>query len=135
MPVAARSVVQVRTDVDVVAAREAGRALAADVGFTRTELVLLATAVSEVARNIVRHAGAGCVELAPVREGRRAGIRIIARDSGPGIADLGQALEIGFSTARGLGLGLPACQTLMDQFDIVSAPGEGTTVEMTKWLE
>lgn len=135
MTAPAERVIPIRSDGDVVVAREAGRAMAGDLGFRRSELVLVTTAISEVARNIVRHAGEGSVELAVVRDGVRVGIRIVARDHGPGIEDLERALEIGFSTARGLGLGLPACQTLMDRFDISSAPGAGTTVDMTKWVE
>jgi serine/threonine-protein kinase RsbT len=128
-------VVPVRTEADVVTARESGRAIASEVGFLRSNLVLVTTAISEVARNIVRYAGSGSVEFAPLHDGLRAGILVVARDRGPGIGDIARAMEIGYSTGRGLGLGLPACQTLMDDFEISSSAGEGTTVTMRKWLD
>jgi serine/threonine-protein kinase RsbT len=131
----AGSVVPVRREADVVVAREAGRALAAEMGFQRSSLVLVTTAISEVARNIVRYAGEGSVELVREHQGSRPGILIVARDAGPGIEDVQRALQIGYSTGRGLGLGLPACQTLMDEFDITSSPGEGTTIVMRKWVD
>jgi serine/threonine-protein kinase RsbT len=121
-------------DPDIVAARQAARALAAKAGFRSAELTLLATAVSEIARNIVRFAGSGeiCVELLG---SPRPGIRVVARDAGPGIEDVGKALEDGFSTDDGLGLGLPGARRLMDELSIVSERGRGTTVSMTKWFE
>jgi serine/threonine-protein kinase RsbT len=108
--------------------------MAFELGFGRSNLVLVTTAISEVARNIVRYAGEGSVEITAMDDAP-ASILIVARDRGPGIDDIGRALQIGYTTGRGLGLGLPGCQTLMDEFDITSAPGEGTTVVMRKWVE
>jgi serine/threonine-protein kinase RsbT len=127
--------VAVRSDGDVVTARDAGRTIASEIGFARSDVVVVVVAVSEVARNIVSYADQGSVELASIRSGRRAGISIVARDTGPGIEDVSKALEVGHSTGRGLGLGLPACRELMDEFAITSVVGEGTTIVMRKWLD
>ena len=121
-------------DTDVVAARMEARVLASRVGFTGTDLVMIASAVSEVARNIVAYAGPGEVVLSVVQNRSRIGLQVIARDQGPGIADLSRALEKGFSTSRSLGLGLPGSKQFMDEFTLESAPGIGTTVTMRKWL-
>jgi len=121
-------------DTDVVAARTAARVLASRVGFTGTDLVLIASAVSEVARNIVAYAGPGEVILSVVQNGSRLGLQVVARDQGPGIADLSRALEKGFSTSRSLGLGLPGSKRFMDEFRLESTLGMGTTVIMRKWL-
>lgn len=126
--------IAIRTDADIVAARQAARQLAARLGFSSTDLTILATAVSEVARNIVRFAGAGEVVVELI-EGPRRGVQIVARDAGPGIPDVEQALTDGYSTYHGLGLGLPGARRLMDEFAIASEPGRGTTVTMTKWRQ
>src|SRR6185503_17873994 len=112
-------------DTDVVAARTAARVLASRVGFTGTDLVLIASAVSEVARNIVAYAGPGEVILSVVQNGSRLGLQVVARDQGPGIADLSRALEKGFSTSRSLGLGLPGSKRFMDEFSLESTLGSG----------
>ena len=122
----------IRTDADIVAARQGARELAARLGLSRTELTVLATAVSEVARNIVRFAGSGDVVVELV-DRPRPGVRVVARDTGPGIADLDRAMSDGYSTYAGLGLGLPGARRLMDEFDVVSVQGSGTTVAMCKW--
>jgi serine/threonine-protein kinase RsbT len=126
--------IPVRVDSDVVAARQRVREVASRLGFSATELTVIATAVSEVARNIVRFAGVGelVVELI---ENPRSGVRVVARDSGPGIADVELALTDGYSTYQGLGLGLPGARRLMDDFAVMSEPGRGTTVTMTKWRQ
>jgi serine/threonine-protein kinase RsbT len=124
----------VGSDSDIVAARRAARALAADAGFGRTEQTVIATAVSEITRNIVRFATRGEVLIEMVLTPRR-GVRIVARDEGPGIPDVARALEDGYSTYDGLGLGLPGARRLMDQFDITSETGRGTTVTMIRWLQ
>jgi serine/threonine-protein kinase RsbT len=121
-------------DTDVVTARLAARALASRVGFTGTDLVLIASVVSEVARNIVAYAGPGEVVLSVVQSRSRLGLQVIARDQGPGIADLSRALEKGFSTSRSLGLGLTGSKRFMDEFRLESTLGSGTTVTMRKWL-
>lgn len=126
--------VAITGDPDIVTARRMARELAARAGMEGADLTLLATAVSEIARNIVRFAGGGEITIAIVERPRR-GIRIVARDTGPGIADVPQALRDGYSTERGLGLGLPGARRLVDEFDIVSEPGRGTTVTMTTWTE
>lgn len=126
--------VAITGDPDIVAARQAAREIAVRAGFTGTDLTLLATAVSEVARNIVRFADHGSVTVELLRE-PRAGIRVIARDTGPGIADVEDAMRDGFSTDEGLGLGLPGARRLVDEFDIASEPGHGTTVVLTKWFD
>jgi RNA polymerase sigma factor (sigma-70 family) len=124
--------VPIRTDADVVAARKAARELAARLNFSRTDLTVIATAVSEVTRNIVRFAGTGEVVVEIVEANRR-GVQVVARDSGQGIPDIDKAITDGYSTYAGLGLGLPGARRLMDEFAVVSEPGRGTTVTMTKW--
>jgi RNA polymerase sigma factor (sigma-70 family) len=125
---------RVEGDADVVRARQAARDVATRVGFSPTQRTMIATAVSEVTRNVVRFAGAGELVIEPL-DGDRVGLRIAARDRGPGIEDIEQAMRDGYSTYRGLGLGLPGVRRLMDEFVIVSEVGHGTTVTMTKWLE
>jgi len=127
--------IPISCDVDIVKARQEGRRLAEDVGFVFTELALIATAISELARNIVRYAKSGEIVIRPITNSARRGIQIVAQDRGPGIRDVEQALQIGFSTAGGLGLGLPGVRRLMDEFDIQSKLGQGTTVRITKWKD
>ena len=125
--------IAIERDIDIVSARQAGRTLAQQIGFTSTEQTLIATAISEVARNIVVYAKFGEIELAPAHDDGRDGILVIARDRGPGIADVALALRDGYSTKRSLGMGLPGARRLMDDFDIQSLVGRGTTVTMKKW--
>jgi serine/threonine-protein kinase RsbT len=124
--------VVIRHDGDVVAARQEGRALAARLGFASSDQVLIATAISEVTRNIIEYAGTGEVMLDVVGDGAKR--RIIARDEGPGIPDVALAVQDGYSTGKSLGLGLPGSRRLMDDFEIDSTVGQGTTVTMTKWV-
>jgi serine/threonine-protein kinase RsbT len=126
--------VPVAHDGDVVAARQKGREMAAHVGFSGSDLTIIATAISEIARNIVVYAKRGDVTLAPVADDGRRGILVIARDSGPGIPNIEQAMRDGFSTGKSLGLGLPGARRLMDEFEISSQVGVGTTVTMRKWV-
>ena len=127
--------IPISTDADIVKARQAVREFATRAGFSGTDLTVIATAVSEVARNIVRFAEKGEILVELVTGGRRGsrGVRVVARDAGPGIRDVAQAMTDGYSTYHGLGLGLPGARRLMDDFAIVSEPGRGTTVSMTKW--
>jgi serine/threonine-protein kinase RsbT len=125
--------VPILSDVDLVAARAQSRALAERLGFSRTDATLIATAISEVARNIIVHAGRGEIQMRPVYEEERHGLVVVARDSGPGMRDVRRALEASLASRGGLGLGLPGVRRLMDEFEIDSEPGEGTTVRMTKW--
>ena len=120
-------------DADVVAARKRGREVAAGVGFSATELTIIATAISEIARNIVMFASHGELVVSLVGENGRQGVTVVARDSGPGIADLGRALQDGYSGYGGMGLGLPGSRRLMDEFEITTEVDKGTTVTMTKW--
>ena len=125
--------VAIASDDDMVTARAEGRALAAHLGFSRTDATLVATAISEVARNIVVHAGRGEILIRPVYDSHRYGIVVVARDSGPGIHDPKAAMQDGFGSPGGLGLGLPGAKRLMDEFALDSRLGAGTTVTMKKW--
>jgi serine/threonine-protein kinase RsbT len=124
--------VPIASDADMVPARAEARALAEDLGFSRTDATLIATAVSEIARNIVSHVGLGEIVMTAIVEPDRRGLRVVASDEGPGIRDIEKALEHGYTSRKGLGLGLPGARRLMDDFDIASSSG-GTTVTMTKW--
>jgi RNA polymerase sigma factor (sigma-70 family) len=125
--------IPIRTDADVVTARKQGRELAAQAGFSATELTIIATAISEIARNIVMFARRGEIVVSLVGENSRQGVTVVARDSGPGIPDLEQAIQDGYSGYGGMGLGLPGARRLMDEFEINSEVDKGTTVTMTKW--
>jgi serine/threonine-protein kinase RsbT len=125
--------IAIRADVDIISARERGRGLAAELGFNRGELALIATAISELARNILTYAGQGEIALDREELGEKRGIVVIARDHGPGIADVDLALQDGYSTSRSLGIGLPGVRRLMDEFEVNSALGSGTTVTAKKW--
>jgi serine/threonine-protein kinase RsbT len=125
--------VPISVDADIVTARSRSREAAAGLGFGTTDLTVIATAVSEVTRNIVRFAGRGEVVVELLDE-PRPGVRIVARDAGPGIPDVALALQDGYSTYDGLGLGLPGARRLMDEFAVESEVGRGTTVTMIKWL-
>lgn len=125
--------IPISSDADIVAARQMGRALASQMGFTSTDLTLIATAISELARNIVLYAKRGEIVLKPVEDGHKRGMVVMARDDGPGIPDIGQAMQSGYSTSGSLGLGLPGVRRLMDEFEIVSEVGKGTTVTVKKW--
>ena len=126
--------IPINSDADIIEARIAARTMAQEIGFSGSDLVLIATAVSEVARNIVEYAKRGEVVLTQMHQASKHGLVVIAEDSGPGIADVALAMQEGYSTARGLGLGLPGARRLMDDFEIVSKAGKGTTITMRKWL-
>lgn len=125
--------VAIQREADIVAARQAGRHLAAQIGFSSTDQTLIATAISEVARNIVVHAVHGEIVLDRADEPGRVGIQVQAIDAGPGIDNKELAMRDGYSTKNSLGLGLPGARRLMDDFAIESELGRGTTVTMTKW--
>jgi serine/threonine-protein kinase RsbT len=125
--------VAILTDSDVVTARQQARTLGASLGFSSTDLTLLATAISEVARNITTYAGTGVVTLRTVREREREGIEVVASDEGPGIENVELAMQDGYSTGNGLGLGLPGTRRLVDDFELDTRPGVGTTVRLVKW--
>src|SRR5262245_19999585 len=126
-------IVPIKAHVDVVLARQKVRGLVSGLRFSGSELTLIATAISEVARNIITYAGSGEIVLRVVQRGQRRGVLVIARDRGPGIADIERAMGDGYSTSRGLGLGLPGSKRLMDEFELVSEVGKGTEITMTKW--
>ncbi|WP_373283450.1 ATP-binding protein [Nocardia concava] len=127
-------VIAVNVSNDIVTARQAGLELAAKLGFSLSDRTMIATAISEVARNITSYAGTGAIHLGvQERDGRRSMV-VQAKDNGPGIADISRAMEDGYSTGRGLGLGLPGSKRLMDGMLIKSEPGHGTLVEMWKWV-
>jgi serine/threonine-protein kinase RsbT len=125
--------VPVEMDTDVVAARQKGRALAARLGFSSSEATIVATAISELARNIVLYAVRGEIVFGFESNGNGPILVITARDEGDGIADIRQALQDGYSTSGRLGVGLPGVRRLMDAFEISSAVGRGTTVVVRKW--
>lgn len=125
--------IHINVDTDIVTARQEGRALAARLGFSSSEQVLIATAISEAARNIIQYAGQGTVAINSLEEGGRRGLLIIASDNGPGIPDIDQALIDGYSSAGGLGLGLPGIKRLMSELEIISEQGKGTTLIMRRW--
>lgn len=126
--------VPIRIDADIVAARQAGRSLAAELGFGSAEVTLIATAISELARNILTYARQGEIRVASVEQQGRRGMEIVARDDGPGIPDVAAAMRDGFSTGKGLGLGLPGARRMMDEFDLQSVVGKGTTITMKKFV-
>jgi len=125
--------IPIRKDQDIVAARQKGRAMAQRLGFSNSNLTLIATAISELARNILLYAKAGEMTLGVLENHGRDAIVVVAKDSGPGIADVARAMQMGFSTSGSLGLGLPGVKRLMDEFEIDSSAGRGTTVTATKW--
>jgi serine/threonine-protein kinase RsbT len=131
--VAAETSIPIDREVDVVTARQRGRELAASRGFSSTEQTLIALAISEVARNIVTYAQKGEILLSEIEEAGRRGVMIVARDDGPGIVDPELAMRDGYSTSRSLGLGLPGAKRVMDEFELVTTVGKGTTITMKKW--
>jgi serine/threonine-protein kinase RsbT len=126
--------VRINVDIDIVTARQEGRALAAQLGFSGSEQVFIATAISEAARNILQYAGNGTILLNALEEGTKRGILIVAQDAGPGIPDIEQALIDGYSSSGGLGLGLAGMKRLMSELEIISEVDKGTTLIMKKWV-
>jgi serine/threonine-protein kinase RsbT len=126
--------VRIQNSADIVAARQQGRALASAAGFSHSNLTIIATAISEVARNIVEYAKEGEVVITLIDDATKKGVEIVASDQGPGIADISTVMRDGFSTGKGLGIGLPGARRLMDEFVIASEVGTGTTVTMKKWV-
>jgi serine/threonine-protein kinase RsbT len=125
--------VPVSCDAEIVYARRQGRGLAERMGFSTSDATLVATAISELARNIIHYAGEGEILLGRVNDKGLNGITVIASDHGPGIADIQLATRDGYSTSGGLGLGLPGVRRIMDEFAIDSDVGRGTTVTTVKW--
>lgn len=127
--------VPINSEIDIVTARQKGREMAQQLGFSSTELTLIATAISEVVRNIVEYAKRGELCVGIVQQGDKRGIIVVAQDSGPGISDINLAMQDGYSTGKSLGLGLPGAKRLMDEFEIISEVGRGTKVTMKKWVQ
>jgi serine/threonine-protein kinase RsbT len=119
---------------DIVAARRSGRRLGKVAGFPAADLTHIATAITEIGRNIIAYAGQGEMALRITIEDGRKGVEVVATDDGPGIPNVPRALEDGYSTSREMGLGLPGARRLMDELEIDSTVGEGTTVAMRKWV-
>jgi serine/threonine-protein kinase RsbT len=126
--------VPIKSAADIVIARQKGRALAMHLGFGGSDPTVIAAAISEVARNIVNHAKHGEIVLSGVHEEGLHGIQVIASDQGPGISDIERAMQYGYSSSKGMGVGLPGAKWLMDEFDIQSQVGKGTRVTMRKWV-
>jgi serine/threonine-protein kinase RsbT len=125
--------IPLRRDTDIVLACQKGRTLAAQMELSDNDQVVVVISISEIARNILHYAGQGQIILTSIREDGRQGIKIIAQDDGPGIPDIEQVLQDGYSTGGGLGLGLSGAKRLMDEFEIISEVGRGTTITMKKW--
>lgn len=125
--------IPLRSDNDVLKARQEGKALAATLRFSASELTTIATAISEIARNTVLYARGGKIMLDIIQQGGKRGVQVIAKDQGPGIPDLALAMQDGYTTSHGLGIGLPGSKRLMDEFEIESELGLGTTITMKKW--
>jgi serine/threonine-protein kinase RsbT len=132
--VAGDIVVDINNPDDIVTARKAGHQLAQELGFSLTDVTMIATAISEIARNITSYAGRGAVRVMVAERDGRTALVVRAEDDGPGIADIERAMEDGYTTGRGLGMGLPGARRLMDRLIVESALGKGTAVEMWKWV-
>ncbi|WP_078551281.1 anti-sigma regulatory factor [Bacillus alkalicellulosilyticus] len=132
------SSVEVKSEWEIVAARQAGRTLAKEIGFGSVDQARITTAISELARNIYLYAKEGTITLELVQGNEKQllkkGLKIIATDDGPGISDIHKVMEDGFTTSGGLGAGLPGVKRLMDEFFINSSPGKGTMITAIKWL-
>lgn len=126
---------RVVNDHDIVKVRECARDIADQIGFTTNERTLIATAVSEICRNVIEYAGEGTVLIQSETNNPKSGISITVEDSGPGIEDVKKAMQDGYSTSRGMGVGLPGSKRIMDDFKIYSEVGKGTRVIMSKWIQ
>lgn len=127
--------IEIRLESDIVLARKAGREMAEQMGFGPVDCIKIATAISELARNIFLYAKTGMIVVNHIEvKGQKKGVEILSEDSGPGIEDIEKAMCDGYSTSDGLGLGLPGTQRLMDEFEINSAPGKGTSIRTVKWM-
>jgi serine/threonine-protein kinase RsbT len=130
---ATSATLSITTDADVVRVRQAARDLAVEAKLSIVDQTKLVTATSELARNTLIHGGGGEASAALVEQAGRAGVELVFHDEGPGIADVGLALTDGWSSGSGMGLGLSGTKRLVDEFELASAPGEGTRVRIVKW--
>jgi serine/threonine-protein kinase RsbT len=133
MNVVKRDTVPIRTESDVVCARQTVRAWSQEVGFTLVDTTKLVTAASELARNTYDHGGGGEMTLEVHQDGERRGLRLIFVDQGPGIADVDLAMRDGYTTGKGMGMGLGGSRRLVNEFEIESRPQQGTRVAVTRW--
>ena len=133
MPPSKNEVVAIRTSNDVVQVRQAVRALATQLGFSLVDQTKVVTAASELARNALEHGGGGSAKLEVVTQGIRTGLRLTFEDKGPGIPDVKLAMTDGYTTGNGMGLGLSGSKRLVNELNIVTSVGEGTSVTVTKW--
>ena len=133
MPVETNERVEIRASGDVVAVRQVVRTRASELGFSLVDQTKLVTAASELARNTLDYGGGGWVDVESVVDPLRKGLRLTFEDRGPGIPDLEQALRDGYTSGKGLGLGLGGARRLVNEFDIESRPGEGTRVRVARW--
>jgi serine/threonine-protein kinase RsbT len=133
MPVLKQDALAIKTEADVVRVRQAVRKWAAELSFSLVDQTKVVTAASELARNVLVHGKGGQAQLEMLHEGERRGLRLVFEDQGPGIADIDLALRDGYTTGNGLGLGLGGSKRLVNEFDVVSRPGEGTRVTIVKW--
>ena len=133
MQIAKSESVSVRTGAEVVSVRHAVRKFAVEIGFSLVEQTKIVTAASELARNMVDYGGGGVMTMEIIDDSFRKGLRLRFEDHGPGIPDLNAALRDGFTTGSGMGLGLGGAKRLSNEFDIKTAPGEGTTITITRW--
>ncbi|WP_160719515.1 anti-sigma regulatory factor [Bacillus sp. USDA818B3_A] len=129
------SSVKILSEWDIVTARQLGRNIAKELGFGTVDQTRITTVISELARNIYLYAGKGEIHFEPVKSFDKRGLKVTALDQGPGIQDIRKAMEDGFSTSGGLGAGLPGVKRLMDEFDLISSRGKGTTIQAVKWLK
>lgn len=126
--------VRITSENDIVVARKTVRDATTQLCFGLTDVTRIVTAASELARNIIQYAGAGVMRWTALKQNSLEGIELTFEDKGPGIADIEQAMQPGYSTSRGLGLGLAGAKRLMDEMEIDSQVGKGTTVTARKWL-
>lgn len=129
-----KSSVEIVTEWDIVAVRQLGRNEAKEIGFGTVDQARITTAISELARNIYLYAKLGEIEIERLQDGERKGIAIVAKDQGPGIQDIRQVMEDGYSTSGCLGAGLPGVKRLMDTIHVDSVVGRGTIIRAEKWL-
>ena len=132
-PIVKPTEVAISSENDIVAARKAVRTLSTDLAFGLTDVTRIVTAASELARNVYVHAGSGVMRCQKVENAQRVGLELTFEDQGPGIPDIAMALQDGYTTSAGLGMGLPGSRRLMDEFTITSNIGQGTTVRVRKW--
>lgn len=126
-------VINIQSDLDIVAARMAARDMAKTMGFGAIDQARIATAISELARNIYLYAGEGSVTVSEVQQGIRKGLQVVCEDQGPGIDDIPLVMQDGYTTSKGMGMGLPGARRLMDDFELISISGQGTKITCRKW--